>query len=113
MRWVPSDFINGTTTVKNMNKKQNQKQHFKRRMIQRFGINVNKLKYKEYLIKIKTNKFLIGRRSRRISYHLVKDDNKAIVVVYDNLRGVLVSAFPVDFISRFFPTSKILRKVGE
>jgi len=83
-----------------MNKKQSEKNHFKRRVFERYDISLNDGEYDFLVNKVKTNdksivKFLM-KQTNRVTVHLISFKNQEIVSVYDKLRKQLVTALPCE-----------------
>lgn len=78
-------------------KKQAQYLHFKQRLAERYGIVINRYKYKQLCSAVggKGTRFLT-RQSRRVSIFLMDIDGLQIPVVWDAYRGRLVSALPPE-----------------
>jgi len=97
-----------------LNKALSERWHFKRRLRERYGIRANRFTYREMvdLVKSRTSKCVAvqsnTRTVHRISYQLnerhdprnlmVPHDNGlvSILVIYDKLRGELITALPPD-----------------
>lgn len=71
----------------------NQRIHAKKRLQQRFGININRHEYQELVKQIKCGraKFL-KRESNRVTLFLVEWQGRYIRVVYDGIRKNIVTA---------------------
>ena len=77
-----------------------QRGHFKRRIFERYGIQVNDGEYDYLVSRIRKNdksvvSFLM-KQSNRISVHLVKYKESEIVIVYDKIRQTLCTCLPSD-----------------
>lgn len=78
-------------------KKLNQRKHFKRRMFERYGVEINR-KDIETIVKSIQNreaKFL-SRTSNRVTLWEVDYQGLAIPVVYDSQRKTVVTALPQE-----------------
>lgn len=70
-----------------------QANHFKNRIKERFGIAINRKDRKQIINLIRQGKSKpIERRSNRVCVHEIEWNGKKMNVVYDNLRGQLVTA---------------------
>lgn len=98
---------------KTMNKSQSERAHFKRRLRERYGININRFGYFSLVDQVKHKKsecLMLQTNTRTI--HRVRlapeflndqtpkvpcnDEGLDILVVYDKLRGELVTALKYD-----------------
>lgn len=80
-------------------KKSCQKQHFKDRLLERYNLVANKSDYMDLCVMIKNNHpdvIHLLRQSNRVSVKWVLFKGKRVVVVYDSLRGTLVTALPPE-----------------
>ena len=83
-----------------MDKKASQRIHAKRRAFQRYGLVFTKAVRNDVKARIKNNKGkFLYRQSRRISVWQIDYDNKQLKVVYDTLRGEIVTFLPLDEIT--------------
>jgi hypothetical protein len=74
-----------------------QRTHFKNRVLERYGLSINKESYKLIVDKIQNGESTyLGKRSLRTSYHKVDFYGTNIIVVYDKTRGTLVTALSKD-----------------
>lgn len=74
-----------------------QKTHFKRRLKQRYGLNIGKEGIKKIIDMIKNgNAEFVEKQSNRISIFNVEYEEEKIRVVYDKNRKNLVSALPCE-----------------
>ena len=83
-----------------MNKKEQERKHFKKRILQRYDLTLTDNDCEFLIGKIKNNdkkevKFL-AKQSNRITVHLVVYKNTEIVLVYDKLRKQVVTALPPE-----------------
>lgn len=67
--------------------------HFKRRALERLGIDLNRQERAEIIKIIQTSggRTLVKSRSNRVSTHRVEYKNRVFKVVYDKLRHALVT----------------------
>jgi len=76
-------------------KKQAQYKHFKKRLRERYGIDIDENRYNELVGSIKKGKAIfVERQSCRISVHKVEIQKLLVPVVYDGKRHSLVTALP-------------------
>lgn len=83
-----------------MDKKTSERIHAKKRALQRYDLVFTKKVRNEVKAKIRNSKgkFLF-RQSRRVTVWQVEYDNKPLKVVYDTLRGEIVTFLPLDEIT--------------
>jgi len=89
-----------------MNSKQKaQRVHAKRRAKSRYGLDFTKEVRRSFTQKIQNNKakFLYGQ-SRRVSIFEIVHDEKTYKVVYDKLRGEIVTFLPSEDIGHEVPS---------
>lgn len=81
---------------KRLNKSGMQRLHFKKRVEERFGISVNRHDCREIINLIRLGKTKpVQRKSNRVCVHQLEWKGETMNVVYDNLRGQIVTAlFP-------------------
>ena len=76
----------------NLNKTQSQRVHAKHRLLERFGMEINRHELAELVNQIKSNKSEhIETQSNRVSVHMVKFRGESLPVVYDKQRKNIVS----------------------
>lgn len=86
-----------TMKRKRTTKKQNERVHAKRRALQRYGLNLTKTVRNQFKSKIQNNQgTFLYRRSRRISIWEIDYENNKYKVVYDTLRGEIVTFLPQE-----------------
>lgn len=78
-----------------------QRDHFKKRAKERYGLDINRFLYKDLVSLIQRGKAqLIERQSRRLAafwlYLEGELSGHKMRVIYDNQRGTLVTALPPD-----------------
>lgn len=74
-----------------------QREHFKKRLFERFGLTINRYKYKEIVDKIQNNQAKrIETQSRRLTLYLVEIQGIPVKVVYDHQRKTVVTALTLD-----------------
>ena len=80
-----------------MNKRQAQKRHARRRALERYGINLGPHTHTVLVGQIRngTSRF-VARQSHRVTVHDVTVDDRTLRVVYDTLRGQIVTVLPPD-----------------
>lgn len=83
-----------------MNKRDQERKHFKKRLLQRYNLTLTDTDCECLIGKIKNNdkkevKFL-AKQSNRITVHLVVYKNTEIVLVYDKMRKQIVTALPPE-----------------
>ena len=79
--------------LRNEKKKYTLRRHFKKRLLQRFGINIDKSDYKDLVRKIKKGQLkCMGRQSNRVTVFLCDISGKTLVVFYDTHRHELITA---------------------
>ena len=102
--------------MRKLNKAQSERGHFKRRLRERYGIRINRFTYRDMVDMIKSrNSECVcvqsnTRTVHRIAYQLddkhdprnlkVPHDNGlvSVLVIYDKLRGELITALPQDLV---------------
>ena len=80
-----------------MRKKLSERIHTKRRLQERYGLDLNRHELRKLVIQIQdaTAEFL-ETQTNRISLWRVKHDEVSIDVVYDKKRGEIITALPFD-----------------
>lgn len=74
-----------------------QREHFKKRLFERFGLTINRYKYKEIVDKIQNNQAKrIETQSRRLTLYLVEIQGIPVKVVYDHQRKTVVTTLTLD-----------------
>lgn len=74
-----------------------QTSHFKRRFLERYGIDPNRDMRQQILTQIQTGRSsLIHAQSLRVSIHAVWVDEQRYPIVYDRLRKSLVTVLPKE-----------------
>jgi hypothetical protein len=80
-----------------MDKKTSERIHAKRRALERYGLNFTKAIRNQIKGKIQSNGgTFLYRRSRRVTVWEVDHENKKFKVVYDTLRGEIVTFLPQE-----------------
>lgn len=78
-----------------VNKTKSQRLHAKRRALERYGISLNRKRYREIVADIQAGRGeFIERRSHRISVWKVKIAGELVRVVYDKIRKTIVTVLP-------------------
>ena len=85
-------------------KKLSQRIHAKRRISERYGIDVNRQTLRE-MISLLNHSTFVYRQSSRTTFHLIHYEDKPMLVVYDKTRHTLATALPED--------ANIITKVSE
>lgn len=81
--------------VHDIPKKRAQYLHFKSRLWERYGIRINRSRYRDLCEQVEKHRArLLVRQSRRVSILLLEIDELMIPVVWDGFRSRLVSALP-------------------
>jgi len=82
---------------KRISKTKAQKIHFKYRVKQRYGLDINRLQRIEIIKMIQHGeaKFL-NHQSRRVSKFIVEFKGTQMIVIYDKKRKTLVTALPIN-----------------
>jgi hypothetical protein len=76
-------------------KKVSQREHFKKRMLERFNIDISRKRYDELVSMIKSkDAVLLERQSLRVSKYKITIDSKDYIVIYDKQRKTLVTVLP-------------------
>lgn len=84
-------------TKKCKTRKYMQRDHFYKRMSERFNIHITKNELSNLKAQITSDKSIfIEKTSNRVSLHGVKFDNTLLIVVYDKNRNNLVTVLPKD-----------------
>ena len=80
-----------------MNKKTSERIHAKRRALQRYNLEFTKKVRNQIKSKIQSNgaKFL-HRQSRRVTVWEIDHENRKFKVVYDTMRGEIVTFLPLE-----------------
>jgi hypothetical protein len=83
-----------------MNKKNTEKRHFKRRVLERYDITLTDNDYDYLCSRVRNNdktivKFLT-KQTNRVSIQLISFKNKKIVCAYDKVRKALITALPAE-----------------
>lgn len=92
--------------LKKLDKAMCQKEHFKNRMKERFGISVNRIDIKE-ISNLVNEKNKVLDVTKREKHYKIKFKEKEIIIVYDEKRKVPVTAYPVNW---FEETKKRVEK---
>lgn len=76
-----------------------QRIHAKRRALERYGLQANRLKYAELvrMIEVGRTKFIVHQTHRK-SVHLLTTADGQLLVSYDRLRGNITSFLPKELI---------------
>lgn len=81
-----------------MSKRDAQKSHFRRRVFERYSLQINEGEYDFLVSRIRKNDkavvTFLTKQSNRLSVHLINYRNTEFVAVYDKLRKSLVTALP-------------------
>lgn len=74
-----------------------QKIHFKRRLEERMGIKYTQKVNDDLIHKIRIGQIdVVKRQSRRTSIYRINYEQKDLFIVYDHIRGTLVTVLPPD-----------------
>lgn len=80
-----------------MSKAEQQRKHAKRRIRERYGISVNRHQLRDIAEQIRQGRALfVERQSNRVTRWVVEYQGKKILVIYDSLRGNVVTALPAS-----------------
>ena len=80
-----------------MRKKLSERVHAKRRLVERYGLELNRRELRELVSQIQEAKAThIETQSNRVSLWRVSHGTIEIVVVYDKKRGTIVTALPAS-----------------
>ena len=80
-----------------MDKKKSERIHAKRRALERYDLNLTKVVRNQIKSKIQKNDgTFLYRQSRRVTIWEVAHENKMYKVVYDTLRGEIVTFLPQE-----------------
>ena len=83
-------------------KRKAQKQHAKKRARERYGLLVNKIDIENLINAIQNNKGeFIYRSSNRATVWKLKCKGKEVLVVYDKLRGQIVTFLPFVALEKY------------
>jgi esterase/lipase len=88
-----------------MSKRVCQRKHFKRRINERFGIEINRKDQEEIVEKIKKKEAeIIYKQSNRVVHYLMEYKGNKMVMVYDKNRKSLITVLNYDegYIQRGF-----------
>lgn len=81
-----------------MSKRDAQKSHFRRRVFERYSIQISDGEYDYLVSRIKKNDkevvTFLTKQSNRLSVHILSYKQQDIVAVYDKIRKSLVTALP-------------------
>jgi len=81
-------------------KSEGQRHHFKYRIKERFGLDVNRDDMNNMILQIKNgNSIPLQKQSNRVSIHSVWIKNIWVPVVYDRYRSTLVTALMEEWIN--------------
>ena len=70
-------------------------QHFQKRLLERYQLTITSKEKKEIIKDIQSKKFpIIRKQSRQFREYFVSFKNKEIIVIYDKLNKILVTALP-------------------
>lgn len=76
-------------------KKQAQRIHAKRRLADRYGLELNRHAIRELTKKVSSDTFLL-KQSNRVTIHLLRHDGRLLLSVYDKSRQTIVTFLPLD-----------------
>ena len=70
-------------------------QHFNKRLFERYQLTITKEEKKKLIKDIQLKKFKITRKqSRQFQEYLVPFKEQNVIVIYDNLNKILITALP-------------------
>lgn len=82
-----------------LSKKASESIHAKKRLKQRYGLELNSKQLREIVVMIMLNKSDgIEKQSNRVSKHKVRYMGKDIIVLYDKIRKNIITALTEDMV---------------
>ncbi len=80
-----------------VDKRYAQREHFKKRMFERYGITVNRTLYRDMVNMVqRSDGIFLGQQSNRLKVWRLFVHDQHITIVYDSIRKELVTATPPE-----------------
>jgi hypothetical protein len=78
-----------------------QREHFKRRLWERYGLSINRHEYRDIVVAIQSNQFaFLERESNRVTIWLGIVQGVHVPIVYDSMRKTAVTALPSEYLTK-------------